>query len=98
MSILSSDTPIETLAVRVTGKVQGVGYRLATVRRAHMLGIGGWVRNVEDGSVEALIQGVPDQIDLMLQWLRVGPPAALVREVSSEIRHDDRRYGRFEQH
>lgn len=94
----ATDTPLETLSVRVTGRVQGVGFRLATVRQAHLLGVTGWVRNALDGSVEAMIQGSPDQIDLMLQWLRVGPPAAQVREVDSEKVYEDRRYGRFEQH
>ncbi|MEI2416601.1 acylphosphatase [Orrella sp. JC864] len=97
MNTPHQDTPLETLSVRVTGKVQGVGFRLATVRQAHLLGVAGWVRNAPDGSVEALIQGTPDQIDLMLQWLRVGPPAAQVRELASEQVYEERRYGRFEQ-
>ena len=92
-----SDTSVETVSVRVTGTVQGVGFRLATVRQAHMLGLRGWVRNARDGSVEALIQGTPDQVDRMLAWLRVGPPAAQVREVTSQVEYDDRRYDRFEQ-
>ena len=44
----------ETLRVRVTGVVQGVGYRAATTRQAHHLKITGWVRNNDDGSVEAV--------------------------------------------
>lgn len=92
-----STSPLETVIVHVTGKVQGVGYRLATVRRAHMVGVGGWVRNNDDGSVEALVQGTPDQVDQMLEWLRQGPPQARVDDIASERQFIDRRFARFEQ-
>ena len=42
---------------RVAGRVQGVGYRAFVLRRAHKLGLSGWVRNVSDGTVEALVDG-----------------------------------------
>lgn len=70
---------------------------MATVRQAHSLGIAGWVRNLEDGTVEALLQGAHDRIDQMLSWLRVGPPAARVDEIESQEVQSDRRYDRFEQ-
>jgi acylphosphatase len=56
------------------------------------------VANVEDGSVEAILQGPANQVDRMLSWLRHGPPAARVREVAGEERFSDKRYERFEQH
>lgn len=89
--------PIETVHVTVRGKVQGVGYRHATVRRAHMLGVTGWVQNLEDGTVEALVQGTPDQVDHMLEWLRRGPPAATVTDLETRREFIEKRYGRFEQ-
>ncbi|QYD72752.1 acylphosphatase [Paraburkholderia edwinii] len=92
------DSRIETYYVRVKGVVQGVGFRLATVREAHALGIKGWVANLDDGSVEALLQGPANQVDRMLTWLRHGPPAARVTEVTGEERLTDKRYERFEQH
>lgn len=85
------------MAIRVTGKVQGVGFRVATVRQAHSLGVTGWVRNLEDGSVEGLLQGPQDRIDEMLSWLHVGPPAARVEHVEVQEAQVDRRYDRFEQ-
>ena len=98
MQAQSKTTELETNRVCVTGKVQGVGFRFSTVRRAHELGITGWVRNQEDGSVEALLQGTPDQIDDMLSWLQVGPPRAQVNDVQVErLYTDDRRYGNFQQ-
>lgn len=91
------DPHIESLLVTVHGKVQGVGYRHATVRRAHMLGVTGWVQNLPDGTVEALVQGTSDQVDQMLEWMRRGPPAAVVNEIETERQFLDKRYGRFEQ-
>jgi acylphosphatase len=92
------DSRIETYYVRVRGVVQGVGFRFATVREAHALGIRGWVANVDDGSVEAMLQGPANQVDRMLTWLRHGPPAARVTEVTGEERLTEKRFERFEQH
>ncbi|ACC73246.1 acylphosphatase [Paraburkholderia phymatum] len=92
------DSRIETYYVRVRGMVQGVGFRHATVRQAHALGIRGWVANLDDGSVEAMLQGPANQLDRMLSWLRHGPPLARVTEVTHEERASDKRYERFEQH
>jgi acylphosphatase len=64
--------------VRVRGVVQGVGYREASVRRAYELGVTGWVRNRMDGSVEAMVQGSPEQLADMCAWLSEGMSAALV--------------------
>lgn len=97
MKKLESKANIETLRVRVTGKVQGVGFRMAAVRQAHSLGVAGWVRNLEDGSVEALLQGEHDRIDQMLSWMRMGPPSAQVTDIASDDVQEDRHYDRFEQ-
>ena len=92
------DTKLETYYVRVRGAVQGVGFRHATLRQAHALGITGWVANVDDGSVEAMLQGPANQIDRMLEWMRRGPPSAHVTDFVGEERQVDRRFARFEQH
>lgn len=97
MKKLSPSAPVETLVARITGKVQGVGFRMSTVRQAHSLGVTGWVRNLEDGSVEALLQGPHDVIDKMLSWLHVGPRSARVESVETRDVHDERHYDRFEQ-
>lgn len=89
---------LETNIVLVRGQVQGVGFRFAAVRRAHELGITGWVRNQGDGSVQALLQGSIDQIDAMLSWLHYGPPRARVTDVEIERNDsDNRRYDSFQQ-
>lgn len=98
MVVQSKIVDLETNQVSITGKVQGVGFRFATVRRAHELGVTGWVRNQNDGSVQALLQGTADQIDQMLSWLQYGPPPARVHDVLVErLYTDDRRYGSFQQ-
>ena len=92
-----STTSVETIIVQIRGRVQGVGFRAAAVRQAHELGITGWVRNTDDGAVEALLQGHVDAIDRMLSWLHTGPPAARVDEVSSREDITDRLFDRFQQ-
>lgn len=77
-------TQTRTVRVRITGRVQGVGYRDWLRRRAEHFKLAGWVRNREDGSVEALLSGSVDVIGDMLTDCRQGPPAAMVREVAVE--------------
>lgn len=67
------------LLVRIEGRVQGVCFRHYTREEARRLGIGGWVRNCPDGSVEALICG--DRVEAMLAWLQHGPAAADVTKI-----------------
>jgi len=68
----------------VRGEVQGVGFRDATVRRAHSLGVMGWVRNGEDGTVQVHAEGPEAAVDELLAFLRVGPPSARVAGVDVE--------------
>jgi len=63
----------------VTGRVQGVGFRVATRRKAQALGLHGWVRNCADGSVEGLVAGSDfTTVTHLRDWLRRGPPGAKV--------------------
>jgi len=70
-----------TLHVRISGQVQGVGYRDAMRSEALARGISGWVRNRRDGGVEAVVQGEAAAVEALLAWARRGPPAARVAEV-----------------
>lgn len=63
---------------RVTGRVQGVGFRFFTERAAVVEGLGGYVRNNRDGCVEALVEGDADAVMRFEQALRQGPPGARV--------------------
>ncbi len=67
--------------VVVRGRVQGVFFRAETSDRARSLGLSGWVRNVPDGSVEAVFEGERDRIGSILEWCRSGPGFAEVDDV-----------------
>ncbi|NNN04810.1 MAG: acylphosphatase [Elusimicrobia bacterium] len=62
--------------VRVRGRVQGVGYRWFVRTLAEAMGLTGWVRNREDGSVEAEVEGEPQALDEFVRRLKDGNPAA----------------------
>jgi acylphosphatase len=66
----------------ISGKVQGVWFRAWTIQQAQKRGLAGWVRNRNDGSVEALFAGPADKVDDMLQACRQGPPLAKVAGVA----------------
>jgi acylphosphatase len=67
--------------VIVTGRVQGVFFRDTTRRRAESAGVSGWVRNREDGAVEAVFEGRPAAVDEMVDFCRRGPGRAEVAAV-----------------
>jgi acylphosphatase len=72
--------------VRVTGRVQGVGFRWGLEQRARSLGLAGWVRNEPDGSVVALLEGPRERVESLVDWCRRGPVGADVSEVDLEWR------------
>jgi acylphosphatase len=80
---------MESVRLRITGRVQGVGYRLWAIRMATSLGLRGWVRNRRDGSVEALVTGAPEQVAAMVEACRRGPYAARVADVIAVPEEDD---------
>ena len=75
--------------VRVTGQVQGVGFRAWTAGEARRLGIAGWVRNKHDGSVMALVAGNEGAVSALLDAFMHGPPGAHVSDVLWEPSEDD---------
>jgi len=82
----SSETSIQTVANRVlvSGKVQGVGYRYTLAEQARTLNIRGWCRNLPDGRVEAWLQGSPQAMESILDWMHRGPSQAQVEHVAIE--------------
>jgi len=70
-----------TRHLRISGRVQGVGYREALRSEARGRGVSGWVRNRRDGTVEAVVQGSAEAVESLIVWARRGPPAARVQEV-----------------
>ena len=67
--------------VRIFGRVQGVFFRFNTKKLADKLGIKGWVRNREDGSVEAVFEGKDENVDKIVEWCKRGPTLAKVERI-----------------
>ena len=78
-------------AVRIVviGRVQGVGYRMWTVKEAWRLNVRGWVRNRRDGSVEALLVGREKDVERLIEACRRGPRTASVTDIAREPASDD---------
>lgn len=71
--------------LRVFGRVQGVWYRGSAQRAAVGLGLGGWVRNRSDGTVEAVAEGPEDAVEAFVQWCHRGPELATVEGVEVSV-------------
>lgn len=67
--------------IRIRGRVQGVGFRWAAQRQALALGLIGWVRNHDDGSVESVADGDDSQVHAFIRWCHNGPRSADVSQV-----------------
>jgi acylphosphatase len=80
---------MRTAHLTITGRVQGVGYRIWAERTAAGLGIRGWVRNRRDGSVELLAVGENEAVAKLIEACRLGPRAAAVTEVTIADAQDD---------
>jgi acylphosphatase len=65
----------------VHGLVQGVFFRDMTRRTAEAAGASGWVRNLRDGTVEAVVEGTPAAVDAVVRFCRIGPPGSRVDRV-----------------
>jgi acylphosphatase len=70
-----------TRRLLIHGRVQGVGYRESLRAAAVARGLTGWVRNRADGTVEAVVQGSPDDVGAVVAWAQRGPPLARVERV-----------------
>ncbi len=94
---------METLRAHVIvhGLVQGVWFRASTREEADRIGVGGWVRNLPDGSVEAVFEGEKKKVEEIVGWCHKGPPGARVNKVDitwgasrNEFMKFEIRYGR----
>lgn len=85
----------KAVRMRISGKVQGVGFRMWTRDEAVRLGLTGWVRNERDGAVAALIAGSDSAIATMIERFRQGPAGASVSGVEMEEAEFDKRLTDF---
>jgi acylphosphatase len=76
---------MEVRRLVITGRVQGVWFRGSMAQEAQRLGVTGWVRNRADGSVEAMVAGTTEQVAMIMNWARRGPPHASVEQVTIEL-------------
>jgi acylphosphatase len=81
--------------VIISGRVQGVWYRASTKQKAEELGLAGWVKNTEEGNVEAVFEGDEAVVDEMIAWCWKGPPLAKVTDVEISPLRVDKKYSGF---
>ena len=72
--------------IRISGKVQGVGYRFFATRVARRLGLKGWIQNNRDGTVDAMVEGEQSVIDEWIEELKEGPRYAEVTKIDQETK------------
>lgn len=87
--------PVITVHLDITGRVQGVGFRESMRAVAQALEVHGWVRNCDDGRVEAMVQGLEGDVERVIAWCHNGPPGALVKYVKAEMVEDSESFIAF---
>lgn len=87
---------INSYLIRVYGDVQGVNYRYFAKKEARKLGLIGWVKNEQQGSVLAFVQGEAKQVKRFIDWAKKGSPMATVKEVMVEKANLDECIREFE--
>lgn len=78
-----------TVHLWITGKVQGVFYRASAAEKAAELGLNGWIKNTEDGAVEATVNGSEKAVEAFVAWCRTGPKNARVDDIVITPKPDD---------
>ena len=81
MSEAGGPSDLRRVRIVVSGRVQGVWFRESTRQRAIELGVTGWVRNLQDGRVEAVFEGGSKAVEAAIEFVREGPQLAEVREL-----------------
>ena len=79
----------------IKGKVQGVSFRYFTLKQAQELNIVGWVRNIPNGTVEAVAQGNKINLELFIKKLKLGPSLSMVDDVILNWKHQEKDYENF---
>jgi acylphosphatase len=88
--------PTRRVHLWIVGRVQGVFFRATTCDEARSLGLSGWVRNLPDGSVEAVAEGEAEAVERFVEFCRHGPPSARVDHLERVEEEPRLESGRFE--
>lgn len=72
------------MRLRVSGRVQGVGFRFSALDEARRLGLTGWVRNTPEGGVELVAEGDRERLQQLVAWCHAGPRGARVTDVEQD--------------
>jgi acylphosphatase len=80
---------MKTIKAVVSGKVQGVGYRMSTRDRAKQLNVRGYVQNLNDGNVVIVARGEVASVNSLIKWARSGPSSAVVNNLEIEFLSDN---------
>ena len=80
----------------VTGRVQGVFFRQSLKAKSIQNNIFGWVKNLQDGRVECLLQGTEENISTLVQWAHIGPANAIVENVEIYNEKIDNEFTKFD--
>lgn len=89
-------TPARRLHVFYSGRVQGVGFRFTAETTAIALHLTGWVRNLRDGRVEAIVEGAEPKLHDFLDSMRTGPMANFIRNVDVTWETSTGQFGEFD--
>ena len=81
--------------IRLSGRVQGVAFRYYAINMAHQLGVKGWIRNLYNGDVEAVIEGNQSAVQQMIDWCRKGPSMAVVEKTKVDWQPHTGEYHQF---
>ncbi len=84
--------------IRITGRVQGVGFRQYILHKAMQLGVTGWVKNTINGDVQVVVKGEKTDVDTLIDFLKTGPSMARVENVSKFRMQDLSEFLQFEIH
>lgn len=86
----------EGRSLHIHGKVQGVGFRFFATRVARRLGLKGWIQNLRDGSVAAMVEGEAEKIDEWIEEIREGPRYAEVTRIDQQRKDFSGTFGDFD--
>lgn len=75
--------PVKSVYLVIGGRVQGVGYRYFVRHKADELHISGWVRNTPEGRVEIEAEGEADDLDVFIEFLKIGPARSIIQSFSA---------------